>query len=183
VLYILYRACGRGPQSTEQRAGACIMHHAMRNAGLGIGARTARFQRRLAARRNSAVLPGLQVGPSQFPGVLVAKCHQPPGAIKNQKSTSNSVGSWVVRWVLSTPPRPPGHPAAGRCVCACRASTSLAALYSPCATSAFDWGQKPHSRSAPAPVGSSPGLVIWPVSALEFLLVGISTQLRPNRDP
>jgi hypothetical protein len=44
----------------------------------------------------------------------------------------SSVGSLVV---LSTPP---GHPTAGRCVATCRASISLAPLYSPCcASSAF----------------------------------------------
>ena len=42
-------------------------------------------------------------------------------------------------------------------MCTCRASTSLAPLYSPCASSAFGWGSKPNSRSAPAPVESSPG--------------------------
>jgi hypothetical protein len=108
-----------------------------------------------------------QGGSSQFPGVWGARW-TPPGpprsqvpsnAIKSQKSTSDIQLGWVVRWVLSTPP---GHPAARRCVpCTCRASTSLAPLYSPCATSsAFDWGSKPNSCSAPAPVGSSPGLVL-----------------------
>jgi hypothetical protein len=36
----------------------------------------------------------------------------PSDVICHQKSTCNSAGSWVVRWVLSTPP---GHPAAGWC--------------------------------------------------------------------
>jgi hypothetical protein len=73
---------------------------------------------------------------------------------------------WVVRWVLSTPP---GHPVAGR-----RGRvvpvlpSSLAPLYSPCASSAFDWGSKPPSRSALAPVESSPGLVLSPVTVLQF---------------
>jgi hypothetical protein len=89
----------------------------------------------------------------QFPGVLVGaprvrKCHQ-------MSSKEHIQLGWVVRWVLSTPPcHPTPH---GWAVCTCRASTSLAPLYSPCASSAFDWGSKPHSRSAPAPVESSPG--------------------------
>jgi hypothetical protein len=87
----------------------------------------------------------------QFPGVLVGpphvrKCHQ-------MSPKEHIQLGWVVRWALSTPSGPP-H---GWAVCTCRASTSLAPLYSPCASSAFDWGSKPHSRSAPAPVESSPG--------------------------
>jgi hypothetical protein len=87
---------------------------------------------------------------------------------------------WVVRWILSTPP---GHPAAGRC---CRVvpvpPLLLCTLYSPCASSAFDWGSKPPSRSALAPVGSSPGLVLSPVTALQFSRFAPLAQLRPNRD-
>jgi hypothetical protein len=47
---------------------------------------------------------------------------------------------WVVHWVLSPPT--PGPPR-GWAVRPCRASTSLAPLYSPCASSAFGWGPKP----------------------------------------
>jgi hypothetical protein len=72
---------------------------------------------------------------------------------------------WVVRWVLSTPPR--ATPRLGGvyvpCQCQYLPCSFVLAL---CATSAFDWGSKPHSRSAPAPVGSSPGLVLLPVTAL-----------------
>jgi hypothetical protein len=62
---------------------------------------------------------------------------------------------------------PPGPPR-GWAVRPCRASTSLAPLYSPCASSVFGWGSKPPSRSALAPVGSSPGLVLSQVTALQF---------------
>jgi hypothetical protein len=46
------------------------------------------------------------------------------------------------------------------------AGAALAPLYSPCARSAFGWGSKPPSRSALAPAGSSPGLVLLPVAVL-----------------
>jgi hypothetical protein len=78
----------------------------------------------------------------------VRKCHQ-------MSSKEHMQLGWVVRWVLSTPPGPP-H---GWAVRPCRASTSLAPLYSPHARLAFGWGSKPPSRSALAPVGSSPGPV------------------------
>jgi hypothetical protein len=78
---------------------------------------------------------GGQGGSSQFPGGLVGtprvrvrKCHQ-------MSSKEHIQLGWVVRRVLSTPP---GHPAPrGSAVCTCRASTSLAPLYSPCASSPF----------------------------------------------
>jgi hypothetical protein len=66
------------------------------------------------------------------------------------------------------PPPPPPGPPHGWAVCTCRASTSLAPLYSPCAISAFGWGPKPPSRSALAPVGSSPGPALSPVSVIDF---------------
>jgi hypothetical protein len=95
------------------------------------------------------------------PGVLVGpppRSQVSSNVIKREKSTSNSAGSSVGSLA---PPRATGHPAAGRCVRVVPVlRTSLAPLYSPCAcaSSAFDWGSKPHSRSAPAaPVGSSPG--------------------------
>jgi hypothetical protein len=89
---------------------------------------------------------GVTVAPPPPPFASAIKCHH--------KSTSNSAGSSVGSLA---------HPRATPRLL-CRASTSLAPLYSPCAISAFDWGSKPHSRSAPAPVESSPGLVLWPVS-------------------
>ena len=46
-----------------------------------------------------------------MPPPRVRKCHQPSAIRCHQKSTSNSAGSPVGRWVLSTPP---GHPAARR---------------------------------------------------------------------
>jgi hypothetical protein len=87
----------------------------------------------------------------QFPKALVGpppvrKCHQ-------MASKEHIQLGWVVRWVLSTPPGPP-H---GWAVFPCRASTSLAPLYSPCASLAFGWGSKLLSRSALAPVESPPG--------------------------
>jgi hypothetical protein len=99
------------------------------------------------------------------------KCHQ-------MSSKEHIQLGWVVRWVLSTPPGPP-H---GWAVCTCRASTCLAPLYSPCASSAFDWVSKPHSRSAPAPVESSPGLVLSSTATGDFEQFAISTQMSPNRD-
>jgi hypothetical protein len=73
----------------------------------------------------------LDVGPwtpSRFPFAGAIRCHQ--------KSKEHIQLGWVVHWVLSTPPGPP-H---GWVVRPCRASasTSLAPLYSPCASSAFD---------------------------------------------
>jgi hypothetical protein len=100
------------------------------------------------------------LGPFPFAGVSVIS-HQMP-------SKEHMQLGWVVRWVLSAPP---GHPAAGRCgrvACRASASASLAPLYSPCASPAFDRGSKPPSRSALAPVGSSPGPVLSPVTALQF---------------
>jgi hypothetical protein len=100
----------------------------------------------------------LGVGPLP---VRKCQCHQMP-------SKEHMQLGWVVRWVLSAPP---GHPAAGRCgrvACRASASASLAPLYSPCASPAFDRGSKPPSRSALAPVGSSPGPVLSPVTALQF---------------
>jgi hypothetical protein len=96
---------------------------------------------------------GLGEVSTQFPGVLV-------GALPVRKSPSN-----VTKIAHATrlgrplgpylaPPRGPPH---GWAVRPCRASTSLAPVYSPCASSAFDWGSNPPSRSALAPVGSSPG--------------------------
>jgi hypothetical protein len=119
----------------------------------------------------------------QFPGVLVGpprvrKCHR-------MSSKEHIQLGWVVRWVLSTPPGPPR----GWAVCTCRASTSLAPLYSPCASSAFDWGSKPHSRSAPAPVESSPGplthcpfhrFFILETAGLHFEPCGSKTRSRPQ---
>jgi hypothetical protein len=116
----------------------------------------------------------------QSPGVLVArwtprvrKCHQ-------MSPKEHIQLGWVVRWAISTHPGPP-H---GWAVCTCRASTSLAPLYSPCASSAFDWGSKPHSRSAPAPVESSPGLVLSSTAAAtgDFRPARSLNQLLPNRD-
>jgi hypothetical protein len=57
---------------------------------------------------------------------------------------------------LAPPCHPPGPPR-GWAVRSCRTSTSLAPLYSLHAGLAFGWGSKPPSRSALAPVGSSPG--------------------------
>jgi hypothetical protein len=74
-----------------------------------------------------------QGGSTQFPGVIVGplpvrKCHQ-------MLPKEHMQLGWVVRRVLSTPPRPP-H---GWAVRPCRASTSLAPLYSPSARLAFGW--------------------------------------------
>jgi hypothetical protein len=122
--------------------------------------------------------PQSQGGSSQFPGVLVGpphvrKCHQ-------MSSKEHIQLGRVVRWVLSASP-PPGPPR-GSAVCACRASTSLAPLYSPCASQAFGWGSNPNSRSAPAPVESSPGLglVLWPVTGTRILFVGSLSFEAPN---
>jgi hypothetical protein len=117
-----------------------------------------------------------QGGPPQFfPGALVGP--PPPFAISaiecHQKSTPNSAGSSVGSLVLSTPP---GHPATGRCV-RVRAVPVPPLLL---CTRVVDWGSKPHSRSAPAPVGSSPGLVLSSAVTGDFRAVGISRQLTPN---
>jgi hypothetical protein len=50
---------------------------------------------------------GARWTPSRFP-LPVRKCHQ-------MSSKEHIQLGWVVRWVLSTPPPPGGHPAAGRC--------------------------------------------------------------------
>ena len=91
------------------------------------------------------------------------KCHQ--------KSTSNSAGSSVGSLA---PPR--ATPRLGG-VYVDRASTSLAPLYSPCASWAFDWGSKPNSRSAPAPVESSPGPVLSSTVTGNFEPVCISSHI------
>jgi hypothetical protein len=85
-----------------------------------------------------------------FPFASAIKCHQ--------KSTCNSAGSSVVRWVLSTPP---GPPTGGWTVRPCRASTSLAPLYSPRARQPFGWGSKP-----PLPLRASSRGVIPGAGAL-----------------
>jgi hypothetical protein len=91
----------------------------------------------------SAGAPGVLIGP-----LPVRKCHQ-------MSSKEHMQLGWVVRWVLITHPGPPCGWAPVR---RCRASTaSLAPLYSPCALPAFGRGSKPPSRSALAPVESSPG--------------------------
>jgi hypothetical protein len=74
-----------------------------------------------------------------FPFASATKCHQ--------KSTCNSTGSSV--GFLAPPPghRPPHRWA----IRPCRASTSLAPLYSPRARLSFGWGSKPPSRSVLAP--------------------------------
>jgi hypothetical protein len=99
----------------------------------------------------------------QFPGLLVGplpvrKCHQMP-------SKEHIQLGWVVRWVLSAPPGPPR----GWAVRPCRASTSLSPLYSPCASSAFDWGVK-----APLPLRASSRGVLPGAGAL----AGCRTRLR-----
>jgi hypothetical protein len=128
-----------------------------------------------AWRRNSQVSPfrggllsslGCSLDPPTFASTI--KCHQ--------KSTSNSAESSVGSLA---PPRANPRSSA---VCTCRASTSLAPLYSPCASSASGWGSKPNSRSAPAPVESSPGLVLWPVPGTRILFVGSLSFEAPNRD-
>jgi hypothetical protein len=78
---------------------------------------------RIPSPQQGALLPNSKF---QFPGMLVGplptarKCHQMP-------SKEHMQLGWVVRWVLSTPP---SHPAAGRPVRPCSASTSLAHFYS-----------------------------------------------------
>jgi hypothetical protein len=105
---------------------------------------------------------GCSLGP--FPFASAIKCHQ--------KSTCNSAGSSAGRpWYL-VPPRATGHPAAGRCSRPCRASTSLAPLYSPHAVLAFGWGSKPPSRSA---LGSSRGVLPGPRNTLS-----VSSAIRPR---
>jgi hypothetical protein len=136
--------------------------------------------------RSRRVSQGGGVLNPQFPGVCsldvgpphVRKCHPPSNVI--QRAPHPTFG-WVVRWALSTPPR--AIPRLGG-VCACRASASLAPLYSPCASSAFDWGSKPHShsRSAPAPVRSSPGLVLSSTATGDFRAARSLGHLAPNRD-
>jgi hypothetical protein len=83
--------------------------------------------------------PGGSLGLGPRPG---RKCPVPSDVIKRAHAT-----------------RLGQHLAAGRCGRACRASTSLAPLYSPCASSKpFDWGSNSPSRSALAPVrGVAPG--------------------------
>jgi hypothetical protein len=94
-----------------------------------------------------------------FPFVSAIKCHQ--------KSTCNSAGSSVGSLA---PPRAT-HPAAGRCG---RVVPVLPLLLctrpAPCARPAcLRLGVKaPPSHSALDPVGSSPGLALSPVTALQF---------------
>jgi hypothetical protein len=99
------------------------------------------------------------------------KCHQ-------MSSKEHMQLGWVV--CLSVLSTSPGHPTAGRCGRVVVVLPLL--LYSPCASSAFGWGSKPPSRSALAPVGSSPGLVLSPVTALQFSRLASLKQLLPNRN-
>jgi hypothetical protein len=99
---------------------------------------------------------GCSLDPPAFASAI--RCHQ--------KSTSNSAGSSVGSLVLSLS-TPPGHPAPrGSAVCACRASSTpvlpLLLCTRPARARPSVGGQRPtpNSRSAPAPVESSPGLVL-----------------------
>jgi hypothetical protein len=145
--------------------------------------------------------------PPPFASFASAVCHPPSDVVKTVKKSKEHILDtstlqlgwvWVARWplavgslVLSTP-RPPDHPAAGWAGCGrvvpvpVATSAHLAPLYSPCASSAFGWGSKPPSRSALAPVESSPGLVLSPVTALSKPAVTRSLPFRamaPNRGP
>jgi hypothetical protein len=88
--------------------------------------------------------------------VPIRKCHQMP----SKKH---------IRWGLSTFP---GRPAAGRCgrVVPVPVLPPLLLCTRPARArpSIGDWGSKPPSRSALAPLGSSPGPVLSPVTALQF---------------
>jgi hypothetical protein len=99
---------------------------------------------------------GCSLGP--FPFASAIKCHQ--------KSTCNSAGS-SVGFLSHKPPAPPA-PTAGRC-------GRVVPVYFPCSfvlaprAPALRLGVKsPLHRSALAPVGSSPELVLSPVTALHF---------------
>jgi hypothetical protein len=90
----------------------------------------------------------------------VRKCHQVSSKEHIQLAPTR-LGRPLGPWHLAPPRATPRL--GGVCVCvSCQDQyfplpTSLAPLYSPCATSAFDWGSNSHSRSAPAPVESPPG--------------------------
>jgi hypothetical protein len=92
---------------------------------------------------------GCSLDPPTFASAI--KCHQ--------KSTSNSAGSSVG----SLAP-PLGHPTAGRCVRVVPVLPLLLCLYSPCASSAFDWG----SIKAQLPLRASSRGVLPGAGALEY---------------
>jgi hypothetical protein len=100
---------------------------------------------------------------------LGCSCLDPPtfaSAIKcHQKSTSNSAGSSVGS--LAPPPR--ATPRLGGVYVSCQyLPCSFVLCTRPARARPSIGGQSPNSRSAPAPVESSPGLVLWPVTVLEF---------------
>jgi hypothetical protein len=110
---------------------------------------------------------GCSLGPFPF---AIRKCHQ-------MSSKEHMKLGWVVRWVLSTPP---GHPTAGRCgrvvpvlpllLCTrpARAQPSVGGPPPP-----------PPSRSALAPMESSPGPVLSPVTVLQFSQFVLVAHLKP----
>jgi hypothetical protein len=104
----------------------------------------------------------------------------PSDVIKRAHPTRNSAGSSVGSLAA-----PRATPRLGGVCVLCLQYFPCSFMYSPCASSAFDWGSKPDSRSAPAPapVESSPGLVLLPVAVIGFRAVGISRLEAPNRDP
>jgi hypothetical protein len=104
----------------------------------------------------------------------------PSDVIKRAHPTRNSAGSSVGSLAA-----PRATPRLGGVYVLCLQYFPCSFMYSPCASSAFDWGSKPDSRSAPAPapVESPPGLVLLPVAVIGFRAVGISRLEAPNRDP
>jgi hypothetical protein len=129
-----------------------------------------------------------------FPSFVSAaiKCQMPlKEHISTQHTTHNTCMhmqlGWLARWVLSAPPRPPGHPAAGRCgrrVVPVPPLLLCMPLYSPHARMPFGWGPKPPFRSALAPVESPPRLVLSPVTGLrnpQFLISSHGSQTRNPR--
>jgi hypothetical protein len=94
-----------------------------------------------------------------FPFASAIKCHQ--------KSTCNSAGSSIGS--LAPPPRATRPPTAGRCGRVVPVLPLLLCTRPARACPSVGWGSTPPSRSALAPVESpSPGLVLSPVTALQF---------------
>jgi hypothetical protein len=127
-----------------------------------------------------ALCPVLQGVSTQFPGVLVGpppvrKCHQMPPKEPMQLG-------WVVRWVLSTPPRPPHGWAVRPCGRVVPVLPLLLCTRPARARPSIGGQTKPPSRSALAPVGSSPGLVLSPVTVLQFSRFAPIQLELPNRD-
>jgi hypothetical protein len=125
--------------------------HGAQSTGTGTGRRPQR-----AARAQSPEPDEQRASTPSYPKFSWGACWAPPrsqvpsNVIKRAHAArlGRPLGPW-------RPPR--ATPRLGGAAVSCQYPPSCSPLHSPCARPAFDWGSKPPSRSALAPVGSSPG--------------------------